>query len=386
MKIAFIHPLKHHVYYSMAGAIGEDRDVVGLFGYYYKDDLIDKILMKTKYKSLISGYRYFKIDHNVKTSVWIKTLFLLYKVNPEKFEKLYLSQFEKWVIKNLHNVDCIHVLQDYCNEVIRYAKSRGIRIVYEQIIAYDTQQFIEKKTCVDSDTKLLRQKENFDMADYILMASGFVKESIENHYRNIYSNKYHIIPYGASVEAFRYRKRHRKSNEPLKILSVANISKRKGTDYMIEALKCFDSSKVYLTMIGLPDESGKQMMQEINKVDSISYVGRVPHSKINEFFYSNDVFILPSLAEGSSLSVYEAIASGMPCIVTNNVGSIITHMKDGIVIPSKDTQAIVEAINKMYNEPGLLEFMSEQTKNTIAEFTWDKYEKKIADFYRENIV
>lgn len=172
----------------------------------------------------------------------------------------------------------------------------------------------------------------------------------------------------------------------MKILSVANISKRKGTDYLIEALKCFDSSKVYLTMIGLPDESGKQMVQEINKVDSISYVGRVPHSKINGFFYSNDVFILPSLAEGSSLSVYEAIASGMPCIVTNNVGSIITHMKDGIVIPAKDTQAIVEAIDKMYNEPGLLEFMSEQTKNTIAEFTWDKYEKKIADFYRKNIV
>lgn len=386
MKIAFIHPLKHHVYYSMAGAIGEDRDVVGLFGYYYKGDLIDKILMKTKYKSLISGYKYSKIDHNVKTSVWIKTLFLLYKVNPEKFEKFYFSQFEKWVIKNLRNVDCIHVLQDYCNEVIRYAKNRGIRIVYEQIIAYDTQQFIDKKTCVDSNTKLLRQKENFDMADYILMASGFVKESIENHYRNVYSNKYHIIPYGASVEAFHYRKRHRKSDEPLKLLSVANISKRKGTDYLIEALKCFDSSKVYLTMIGLPDESGKQMVQEINKVDSVSYVGRVPHSKINEFFYSNDVFILPSLAEGSSLSVYEAIASGMPCIVTNNVGSIITHMKDGIVIPSKDTQAIVGAIDKIYNEPGLLEFMSEQTKNTIAEFTWDKYEKKIADFYRENIV
>lgn len=96
-----------------------------------------------------------------------------------------------------------------------------------------------------------------------------------------------------------------------------------------------------------------------NKVYSISYVGRISRSKL---FYSNDVFVLASLAERSSLSVYEAIALGMPYLVTDNVGCIITHMKDGIVILSKDAQVIVGAIDKMYNAPELLEFMGEQTK------------------------
>ena len=381
MKVAFVHPLKHHIFYSMAGAMEGNIDVVGLFGYYNKNDILDKVLKNTKYGSLIEGYCYTKIDDKVKTSLWIKVLFLLYKMRPEKFKDFYFKQYEKWVIKNLKGVDCIHVLQDYCNEVIRYARHRGIRIVYEQIIAYDFQQFVDKKGNHNTNLKLLHQKENMQMADYILMASDFVATSIENHFPGLFTDKYRVIPYGASVEMFHYHKRCRKSTAPLKVLSVANISIRKGSNYLIEALKSFAPSEVQLTMIGVPDKDGEKMLQDVDGISSIKYVGRVPHTEIYKYFDSNDLFVLPSLAEGSSLSVYEAIASGMPCIVTDNVGSIITNKKDGIIIPIKNTKAIVEAIHSFISTPDLLEKMSDETKRTIAKYTWAEYEKALADFY-----
>lgn len=381
MKIVFIHPLKHHVYYSMAGAIDTDAKIIGMFGYYYKNDILDKIIEKTKYKSFISGYRYHKIDHHVKTNLFIKFLFLLYKLNPHKFEKIYMSQYEKWVIRNLKEVDGIHVLQDYCNKVIRYAKKNKIKIIYEQIIAYDIEQYIGEKSDVASDQKLLCQKENFEMADYILMASKFVAASIESHFDQRYSKKFHMIPYGANVEMFQFHRRTRNVKEPLKLLTVANISKRKGSNYLIEAMKYFKSCEVQLTMIGVPDEDGKKMLAEAKKVDSISYLGRIPHSEISQYFNQNDIYVLPSLAEGSSLSVYEAIASGMPCIVTPNVGSVISDKKDGIIIQPKDTESIRDAVNTFIENPELLEAMSMETANTINTYTWEKYEKKMNEFY-----
>ena len=44
MRIAVIHPLKHHVYYSMAGVMESGAEVIGLFGYYDKNDFLDKIV------------------------------------------------------------------------------------------------------------------------------------------------------------------------------------------------------------------------------------------------------------------------------------------------------------------------------------------------------
>ena len=221
------------------------------------------------------------------------------------------------------------------------------------------------------------------MADYILMASDFVALSIEKHFPGLFTDKFRVIPYGANVEMFHYHKRYRESTSPLRVLSVANISKRKGSNYLIEAVKKFAPSEVQLTMIGVPDKDGEKMLMEVDEISSIQYIGRVPHTEIYKYFDSNDIFVLPSLAEGSSLSVYEAIASGMPCIVTENVGSVITDKKDGIIIPVKNTKAIVDAINSFISTPDLLEKMSDQTKKTIAKFTWTEYEKAVANFYHK---
>ena len=58
MKIAFIHPLKHHIYFSMAGALQTENEVVGLFGYYTKDDIVDRVILRTKFHDLAEGYHY----------------------------------------------------------------------------------------------------------------------------------------------------------------------------------------------------------------------------------------------------------------------------------------------------------------------------------------
>ena len=384
MKIAFIHPLKHHIYFSMAGALQTENEVVGLFGYYTKNDIVDRAILRTKFHDLAEGYHYDIIDRYVKVNIWIKILFLLYKCSPRFFEHFYMVIFQWWCILNLKDVDCIHVLQDYCNIVIRYAKKHHIKIVYEQILAYDLNQFIAGQSDIEHDKKLSKQKENLIAADKILMASHFVKKSILNRInsKNL-EQKIQIIPYGASAADFNYRRRTYQKGKKLSLLIVANISKRKGTDYLIKAMESLQGELVQLNMIGAPDTGGGILLDKIKQENNINYYGKIPHAEIYKFFDQSDVFVLPSLAEGSSLSVYEAIAAGMPCIVTENVGSVIEDKKDGLIIEAKSSKAIIDAILYFLDNPSEVERMSVNTQKTIKEFSWSEFEKKIGDFYRK---
>lgn len=384
MRVAVIHPLKHHVYYSMAGVMESGAEVIGLFGYYDKNDFLDKIVRKTKWKKQIDGYKYERISTCVKTNFFVKVLFLLAKAKPKQFQKLYNWAFETWAIHNLKGIDCIHVLQDYCNIVIRYAKKHHIKIVYEQILAYDVNQFIAEPSDIEHDKKLSNQKENLIAADKVLMASHFVKKSILNRINSKeLERKIQIIPYGASIADFNYRTRIYQKGKKLSLLIVANISKRKGIDYLIKAMEGLQGKAVQLNMIGAPDTGGEILLDKIKQASNINYYGKIPHAEIHKFFDQSDVFVLPSLAEGSSLSVYEAIAAGMPCIVTENVGSVIEDKKDGLIIEAKSSKAIIDAILYFLNNPDEVERMSVNTQKTIKEFSWNEFEKKIGDFYRK---
>jgi len=60
---------------------------------------------------------------------------------------------------------------------------------------------------------------------------------------------------------------------------------------------------------------------------SLSFLGRVPRDRIHEEFQTADLFVLPTLAEGSAEVTYEALAAGLPVITTKSAGSVV---RDGI--------------------------------------------------------
>lgn len=383
MKVAVIHPLKHHVYYSMAGVMKSGAEVVGLFGYYDKNDLLDKAVRKTKWKKQIDGYKYEKISNCVKTNFSVKLLFLLAKAKPEYFQKLYDWAFETWVIHNLKGIDCIHVLQDYENKVIRVAKKRNIKIVYEQITAYYMERFFDDKNTQEDP----KQKENLQIVDYILTGSDFVKDSILGIEGNEnVEEKITVIPYGADTQQFSYKERYYKSEQELRLLIVASISKRKGMEFLLDAMEKVQNQPVKLSVIGVPSIGEEDLILQMQKLKNVEYIGRVPHEQIPKYYENRDVFILPSLAEGSSLSVYEALASGMPCIVTKNTGSVVTDGFDGFIVEVKNAESIAAAVGKFIENPDLVHEMSLRTKNTIDKYTWGKYEGKIAAFYKGNLM
>ena len=89
-------------------------------------------------------------------------------------------------------------------------------------------------------------------------------------------------------------------------------------------------------------------------------VGQVPRSQIHQHYAWADVFLLPSICEGSATVTYEALACGLPVITTPNTGSIVRDNIDGYIVPIRDVEAIASRLELLISQPELLQQMNAQ--------------------------
>jgi glycosyltransferase involved in cell wall biosynthesis len=92
-----------------------------------------------------------------------------------------------------------------------------------------------------------------------------------------------------------------------------------------------------------------------------------------------DVFLLPSICEGSATVCYEALAAGVPVITTENAGSVVRDGVDGFIVPIRDAEAVVERLEMLYRDRELLESMSRGAFARAREFTVEKYGERLLE-------
>ena len=74
---------------------------------------------------------------------------------------------------------------------------------------------------------------------------------------------------------------------------------------------------------------------------------------VEEFLLAADLFVLPSLEEGISVALLEALAAGLPVVATNIPGNraIIENRRDGLLAPPSSPEALVAAIEELILRP-----------------------------------
>lgn len=87
--------------------------------------------------------------------------------------------------------------------------------------------------------------------------------------------------------------------------------------------------------------------------DVCDFLGRVPRSEITSLYNWADVFVLPSICEGSAMVTYEALQYGVPTITTDNAGSILSNNDDfkDWIVPMQDPFALVKALKRFCKHP-----------------------------------
>jgi glycosyltransferase involved in cell wall biosynthesis len=136
---------------------------------------------------------------------------------------------------------------------------------------------------------------------------------------------------------------------PLTIISTGAVSLRKGAPYLLEAFRIVHrkhpSARLLLT--ALVQDSAAPIVRKYADLP-IDWSPGLPHRQLAERLRSADIFVLPSLEEGLVRTALEAMACGLPVVLTPNSGAndFVTSGQSGEVVPIRDAAAIAEAIFK----------------------------------------
>src|SRR5207247_10223597 len=87
-------------------------------------------------------------------------------------------------------------------------------------------------------------------------------------------------------------------------------------------------------------------------------------------FASADLFVLPSLAEGSAEATYEALACGVPVVTTREAGSIVRDGIEGRIVPSRNAEALANAIAENVEDRQKRERLSRGAREQADDYTW----------------
>ena len=86
-----------------------------------------------------------------------------------------------------------------------------------------------------------------------------------------------------------------------------------------------------------------------------------------------DVFVFPSLFEGSAVVTYEALACGLPCVVTPNAGSVVRDGVEGFIVPPRNVAALAERMERLGSDPQLRAEYAAAARVRALEFDWQRY-------------
>lgn len=210
------------------------------------------------------------------------------------------------------------------------------------------------------------------LADRILVGSSFARDSFIAE--GIPAEKLAVVPYGVDLSLFSPLSASIPPRDGFRVLFVGQIGQRKGISYLLKAYDLFRGNGTSLTLVG-NFYGSQEPLRRYRKL--FQHVSNVPRERLADFYRRADVFVFPSLLEGMGLVVLEAMASGLPVIVTpNGPGDIVRDGVDGFVVPTRDVDAIADRLDYFQANPEVRKQMGVNARERALEFTWEAYGQK----------
>ncbi|MCB1887690.1 MAG: glycosyltransferase [Rhodocyclaceae bacterium] len=170
------------------------------------------------------------------------------------------------------------------------------------------------------------------------------------------AGKIEVLRMGVDVASLSLLSPQRPLHRPLRVLSVARLTEKKGIAYAINGVRAA-SSEIHFRIIGSgPEENGlRASASELPAGKRIEFLGRRPHAEVFEQLAWADVFLLPSVTasggdmEGIPVALMEAMAKGVLVLATRHSGipELIDNGQNGFLVPERDATAIAAGLDRL---------------------------------------
>ncbi len=214
-----------------------------------------------------------------------------------------------------------------------------------------------------------RERAEWEAADLVVCGSEFVFDAVTKASGG--SARCLVVPYGVD-RRFALPPRPPRQG-PLRVLTIGASGLRKGTPYVLEAARQLASKATFRLVgpCGVPDAVRAALSEALLLFDA------VPRAEIPAHYAWADVFLLPSLCEGSATVVYEALTAGLPVVTTANSGSVVRDGLEGFIVPIRSSEAIVSALERLDGDRALLAELSANAVQRAADFDIASYGRRL---------
>ncbi len=206
-----------------------------------------------------------------------------------------------------------------------------------------------------------------------------------------FPGNYRIIPNGVDVDHFARQAlpwpqyRDGKTN----ILFVGRLEKRKGLKYLLEAysrLK-WDLPNIRLLVVGPGslDKDSHLILSARNPQDVV-LVGGVSYDDLPRYYATADIFCSPATgAESFGIVLLEAMAAGKPIVASDIEGyqGIVSHGRQGLLVPARDSEALAEALGQLVRDPQLAQRMGATGREMVEPYRWEEVARQVESYYYE---
>lgn len=225
---------------------------------------------------------------------------------------------------------------------------------------------------------------DINLADYVLVNSDFVKETFIHQGWD--SDRIHVVYTGIDGEflkAVPSRSYDATGKQPVKLLFAGELGPRKGAEFLIGALQRINDLPWQLEIIGSIDPAVKHRFDAFLSDSRVTISGFLPRLQLAEHMSKADVFIFPSLAEGSARVIFMAMACGCYVITTPNSGSIVEDGIHGSLTPPGDVDELEKSIRRalMMDRQEIVRTGKSNAEAIRKNYTQDQYGENLFKVY-----
>jgi phosphatidyl-myo-inositol alpha-mannosyltransferase len=218
-----------------------------------------------------------------------------------------------------------------------------------------------------------------------IAVSAAARHFIESYF----PGDYKVIPNGVDLRRFqnvqpiaRYR------DGTANILFLGRFENRKGLTYLLKAYRVLKKRgyDCRLLVIGSgPQEREVRRYIATRRLTGVELLGRVSDDDKVRYFATADIYCSPATGrESFGIVLLEAMASGTAVVCSDIHGyrSVVRRDEQGLLVPPKDVNALVEALAKLLDEPELRAQMGESGRERAKQYSWPNITAKVEEYYK----
>jgi phosphatidylinositol alpha-1,6-mannosyltransferase len=185
-----------------------------------------------------------------------------------------------------------------------------------------------------------------------------------------------VINNGVDTRTFMPGERHAPASD-VHIVCVGRLIDRKGQHHLLHAadtLRRRGGTRFRISIVGTGDaeQSLKEQCRALGLDHVVTFAGVVDRQDMPRIYHEADIFVLPSHNEGMSIALLEAMASGLPVVVTQTGGSdeLVRDGVNGLVVQWADRTGLAEALHRLVTDDGMRCRMGTAGVSRARDFSW----------------